>query len=398
MLGVAIRIARRMGIHSESALARCTIAEAEMRRRLWWSLILFDTRINEVAASKTTTLDPTWDCKVPLNVNDSDLRPEMKGPPATQGNPSEALFAVVRSELGEFIRHSVFHLDFNSPALKPIAKSLQNGPSPETDGVVKLEELIEKQYLKFCDPENPIHFMTIWTTRASLAKCHLMEYHSRQSSSSVSPTEAQRDTATSHALRMLECDTKIMTSPLTKGYLWLNHLYFPFPAYIQIVQDLRRRPISERVQQAWDVMSDNHAAWFDAQPKDSSPFFRLLCKLVLHAWEDCEAASKQKGEALTTPRIVSTIRDRLDQTAPRAGNTDIEQRDIIAGLGMDELPMPISIDFATQNLAYSMGMQDGYAAMRSEIYAGIPGQAPLDADMDQWDWAALSGSSGWGGG
>ena len=145
MLGVAIRIARRMGIHSESALARCTAVEAEMRRRLWWSLILFDTRIGEVASSKTTTLDPTWDCKIPLNVNDSDLRPEMKDPPANQANPTEALFAVVRSELGEFIRHSVFHLDFSSPALKPIAKNLQNGPAPAADEVIKLEEVIENQ-------------------------------------------------------------------------------------------------------------------------------------------------------------------------------------------------------------------------------------------------------------
>jgi len=98
MLGVAIRIAQRMGIHSESALAKCTAVEAEMRRRLWWSLILFDTRIGETANSKTTTLDPTWDCKIPLNVNDSDLRPEMKGPPAIQGKSTEAPFAIVRSK------------------------------------------------------------------------------------------------------------------------------------------------------------------------------------------------------------------------------------------------------------------------------------------------------------
>jgi hypothetical protein len=52
MLGVAIRIAQRMGIHSESALAKCTVFEAELRRRLWWSLVLFDTRISEMADHK----------------------------------------------------------------------------------------------------------------------------------------------------------------------------------------------------------------------------------------------------------------------------------------------------------------------------------------------------------
>ena len=379
-----------MGIHSESALAKCTAVEAEMRRRLWWSLILFDTRISEIANSKIATLDPTWDCKIPLNVNDSDLRPEMKGPPAIQGKSTEALFAVVRSELGDFIRHTLFHLDFTSPALKPIAKHLQNTPAPEGGELVKLEEMIEDQYLKSCDQENPIHFMTIWTTRAYLAKCRLLEHHSRYSSSPARRTEAQRDTATSYALRMLECDTKIMTSSLTKGFLWLNHVHFPFPAYIQIVQDLRRRPINDQARQAWEVMSDNYEAWFNSQSSDDSPFFQIFSKIVLQAWDACEAASR---ETLITPRIVSFIRHTLAQIARHARNTDTERPNLINGRGLDDFPMPMPIDFGNQSLPYSMGMQDGYAGMRSEIYSDIPGQASLDAV----DWTAFGGQPGWGG-
>ena len=392
MLGVAIRIAQRMGIHSESALATRTAVEAELSRRLWWSLVLFDSRISEIANSKTTTLDPTWDCKIPLNVNDSDLRPEMRAPPAIQGKSTEALFAVVRSELGEFIRHTVFHLDFISPALKPIAKHLPSGAAPEGGELAKLEEMIEDQYLKSCDQENPIHFMTIWTTRAYLAKCRLLEHHSRYSSSSVCRTEAQRDAATSHALRMLECDTKIMTSPLTKGFLWLNQFHFPFPAYIQIVQDLRRRPFSEQARQAWEVMSDNYEAWFDSQYRDDSPFLQIFAKIVLQAWE---AASKQLGEIVTPPRIVSSVRHTLAQTARHARDTDTEQPNITMNMGIDEFPM--AIDFASQGLPYSMGMQDAYAVMRPEIYPDIPGQAPLDAHIDQLNWTALGVQPGWGG-
>lgn len=93
-----------------------------MRRRLWWSLVLFDNRICEMADYKASNLLPTWDCKIPLNVNDFDLQPEMKTGPTMHGNPSEALFAVVRSEVGNFTRRSSFHLDFTNPALKTVAK------------------------------------------------------------------------------------------------------------------------------------------------------------------------------------------------------------------------------------------------------------------------------------
>ena len=358
-----------------------------MRRRLWWSLILFDTRIGEIASSRTVTLDPTWDCKIPLNVNDSDLRAGMKEPPAIQGISTEALFIVVRSELGEFIRHTEFHLNLTSPALKLLAKHVQNGWVSEGAELVNLEQMIENGYLKFCDPENPIHFMTIWTTRAYLAKCHLLEHHSRSSNSSESRTEAQRDAATSHALRMLECDTKLMTSPLTKGFLWLNHFYFPFSAYIQIVQDLKTRPYNEQSRHAWENMSENYDAWFDSQFREDSPFFQIFTKIILQAWERYEAAFEKSGETLLLPKIVSSIRDTLARIGQHARNTDVEQQSVT--MGMESTAVLTSTPHATDN-------PDDNILMKPEIYFGNPGQAPSD-DIHQLDWTVLGGWPNWGG-
>jgi hypothetical protein len=390
MLGVAIRIAQRMGIHSESALAKCTTLEAELRRRLWWSLVLFDTRISEMSDHKTATLAPTWDCKIPLNVNDSNLRPEMKEPPVVQGKSTDALFAVVRSELGEFVRDTMFYLDFTSPALKPIFKTVQHGLIPEVTELATLEKRIEDKYLEFCDPENPLHFMTIWWTRAYLAKCRLLEHHSRYSSSSVHQTEVQRDAAISHALRMLECDTRLRSSHLTKRFLWLVHLHFPFPAYIQIVQDLRRRPGSEQAEQAWEVMSDNYEAWFIFVYKDSeSPFFKIFNKIVLQAWEAREAAFSQSGEAMMPPRIVSSIRHRVARIAQNSQIADTQQPNGIMGIGIDNFPMSMPMGSDSQGLLYNVEGQGGYGEIGPGVYPNMPGQAPLNVDVNHIDWAAM---------
>ena len=403
MMGVAIRIAQRMGIHSESALAKCTVLEAEMRRRLWWSLILFDYRISQMSISNSTTLDPTWDCKIPLNVNDSDLRPEMKAPPAIQGKSTEALFAVVRSEMGEFMRHNEFHLEFACPALKPIAKRFQNGLAPDCGEMIKLEEMVEDQYLKFCDQENPIQFLTIWTTRSYVAKCLLLEHQSK-SGSSIRQTEAQRDAATSYALRALECDTKVMTSTLTQGFRWLNILYFPFPAYFQLVQDLRRRPFSEQAEKAWEIMSDNYQTWFDSKgqpwldPKsgDESPFFQMIAKLVFQAWDACETASKQLG--LTPPRIVSSIRHTLVEVVQHARKIDTEQSDSVKGMEIGDFTTPMSTGFTNQSLQHSTAILDDYTLAGQEMSSdGIPGQASLDSHLDQLDWTAFGEWPVWGG-
>ena len=376
-----------MGIQSESALANCTVVEAEMRRRLWWSLVLFDYRLSEISSARLSMLDPTWDCQVPLNVNDSDLRMEMKVSPVVQGVSSEALFVVVRSKLADLIRHTGFHLDFTNPALKPIVPHLLNNPFPDGDELSKLEEQMENHYLKFCDQENPIHFMAIWTTRAQIAKCRLLDYQARYSGSSLRRTEAQHDAATSHALRMLECDTMIMASPLTEGFQWLNHFYFPFPGYMQVIQDLKRRPVSKLARKAWEVMSDNFTAWLDIRCKEDNPFFRMLSKMVFGAWDACEAALRQSGETMTLPRIVSSIKHLQAESARDSQFTHTEQSDNSIDMKGDGIPM--SIDFADESL---MGIQHGTPAMDPEFFPGISATAPLDVDMNQFDWTMLGGN------
>lgn len=84
MLGVALRIALRMGIHVEAPSGKYSALEAEMRRRLWWALVLIDSRVCEQSQLKNTTLAPGWDCGIILNANDFDIQPEMRTPSRKQ--------------------------------------------------------------------------------------------------------------------------------------------------------------------------------------------------------------------------------------------------------------------------------------------------------------------------
>lgn len=385
-----------MGIHKESNLVKHAAAEAEMCRRLWWSLALFDHRIGELAVSQTGILDPTWDCKIPLNVNDFDLRPEMKEAPTIQDKSTDALFAVVRGELGDFVRHAAFHLDYISPAFKG-GKNFPDSSIAESEELLRLEKRIEDQYLKFCNQENPMHFMTVWTARAYVSKCRLIEHGSQQSGSSVRPAETQRDVATALALRMLECDTKVMISPLTKGFLWYNRLNFPFPAYIQIVQDLRRRPISEHAQRAWEVMDENYQAWFGSQNTDDSPFFKVFAKIILQAWEACEAASRQAGSTVTPPKMVSSIHNTLASLARQSGDTSTEGLGQMGSLGLDEVSAPVPDATGQSVRCDDMVVQDGGTLSGPDAYSSVLAQSPEDINMNHSDWALLGGLPGWGG-
>lgn len=379
MFGVAVRIAYRMGIHSESACIKHPPFEAEMRRRLWWSMKLFDTRISELADYKTVALAPTWDCRIPLNVNDSDLRPEMTDLPSSQGTSSEVLFVVVRSEIGEFVGRSRGHLGFAS---LPVAKhDLQDQRSIHEDiELDTFERMVEERYLKFCNPENPLHYMTIWTMRTYLAKYRLLEHYLRYSNSSTNLTDTQRDVALCHALSILSSDTKIINSPLSKGYLWLTRFYFPFPAYIHILQDLRRRPVCRYAEDAWQAMSEN----FDARviiplgQGGDNPFLNIFAKIVLPAWDARAAISGNSGE-LSVPRIVSFVKDIIAQRTQNVQRADNEQERPASGMSMDNLPMSTPVGFGD----YGFGLL--YGAEGHDIDTGMD----FDIPGRQLDWTAM---------
>lgn len=396
MLGIAIRIAQRMGIHSEIVLADCSPFEAEMRRRLWWSLIFFDTRMAELGNSRIVTLDPTWDCKIPLNVSDSDLWPDMKSQPAQRTEPTDAMFAVVRSELGDHIRHTSFHLSFANPALIPIAKH----GFPDSEHLSKLEQSIEDRYFGACDQENPLHFMSIWTTRAQLSKYHLLVHNARASSTSVKPTEGDYNAAARSAIRMLECNTKMMTSPLTKGFAWLNQMYFLFPGYYQLAQDLKRRPFAEHAQKAWDTVSDNWDAWFSTHINAESPIFRLLPKFILQAWEAREANPNSSRQTSTTPRIVVSINDALARIAEIEKNKNarlLNQPTTDSTLNEDPMSMPMPGVFSNPTLPYGMDMQGSQQWLAPGMGSGndLSAQLPNDTYINQMDWTTFGGQPGW---
>lgn len=387
LLGVAIRIAQRLGIDSESANIKCTVLDAEIRRRVWWSLVFFDSRIGEMAGYKPVTLAPTWDCRIPLNVNDSDLRPEMKEPPMVQGKYAEALFTVVRSEVGEFVRHATFYLDFTTPALKPIAKHGHHGSVLEGSGMARLERMIEDKYLQSCDSDNPLHFITIWTTRAYFAKYSLVEYYSKCSSGQQ--TEAQRDDALSHAFRWLECDTMIMNSPLAKGYLWLVRYYFPLPAYLHIIQDLKRRLVGEQAERAWEIMSTHYESRYDfIYP--GNPLFELFTRMIFQVWEAHEVSLRESGHSPVTPRIVSHFRNSLAQIGPSAQKVDSEQGNaaINVDVNMAGLPMSPPMGFDGRSPLHGMGGQGNYTGMGPDVFNALnpPWQSPLDVDLNQLNW------------
>ena len=323
----------------------------------------------------------------------------MKNAPTPNDQPTEALFTIVRSEVGEYIRNSSYHLDFSNPALKPIARSAYRTRGLQGSEVLAFEHAIEDKYLKNCDPENPLHFISIWWTRAYFAKSRLMEHYSKYSRPSVQQTDAHRNAALSYAVRMLECDLKILTSSLLKSYMWLAELYFPFLGYVHVLQDLRKRPTVEHAEQIWQIVSDSHEARFGRwQQQDSSmpdnPLFKMFARMVLSAWEAREAMNIGK-KPLEPPSMVAKMRYRMANMTPESGaqlgsgNGNLEQRSAYVGFNFDDF-LPVPMDFNSYGDEQLYGIPDQAPAISAqELYPDVLGHAVTDGALSGSDWPNL---------
>ena len=346
---------------------------------------MFDSRVSELASSKDTILIPTWNCRVPLNVNDSDLRPEMKQKPG-QGKSTDALFFVVRSELAEFTRHADFHLDFTQPALKAVARETIAAPAGRS--LDSLERMMEEKYLCFCDPEIPLHYLTIWATRQYLSRCRLFEHYAKYADAHAAQPEAARDAAVLHAAIILECDHKIFSSPLTKGYVWMFHMYFPAPAYIYILQELRKRPMSKHAARAWAAMSDDYMFRHVYPHKGGNPMFRIFNKMIFQAWDARQEVFGMEDE-LETPGIVLAMREKLAHLD--AGSFTNTQASSTIPPNDFSTPVPIELG---RGFPLATGGQETL-----RIGPGMsfdPSLTAVDMSSSYWteDWGFL-GSNGW---
>jgi hypothetical protein len=366
-------MAQRMGLDNESSNDKCGPLEGEMRRRIWWALLLFDNRVCEMGDYRAVTLSPACICSNPANLHDSDLQPEMKKLPQSHDRPTETSLAILRYKVADLVRHSPFFLDFTNPAMKVLANPKDHGGTLEA-----LQQNIEDEYLRHCDPENPYQFMTIWLTRGHIARYLLFQHFS------ISPekqTSQQRSEAITHALTMLSCDTTILTHPSTKRHTWFLYFHFPFPAYIHILQYLKREPLATHAEICWRTMSQSCAVRFsdpeqDAHPFHKTPMFAVFTRIIVKAWEARVTALNKRGEAVEeVPFIVTEFQKKMLGDG-RLEEDMVRTEDLDLGFEDDGLVMP----FPMMGVTGSFDCFDGQGGLDL-----VSGDNLMDVDLGALD-------------
>ncbi|EAA29601.2 hypothetical protein GE21DRAFT_6969 [Neurospora crassa] len=128
LLGTAIRLARKLGLHVDGKRLGLPPLETEMRRRLWWQLVVLDAKTATISGFKSAAVVRDWSTELPRNLEDTDMHPDAKEDFVERDGPTEMIFCLMSYKATDFLLTS--GQDFEGVM---IAADLPGGQAPGSD-------------------------------------------------------------------------------------------------------------------------------------------------------------------------------------------------------------------------------------------------------------------------
>jgi hypothetical protein len=135
-------------------------------------------------------------------------------------------------------------------------------------------------------------------------------------------------------------------------------------------------------------MSDNYEARFVLTKKDDTPLFSIFTKVILQAWDAREELSRDTGESLVLPRIVSGIKQKLAETMRDVQDDSTKQQTDVL-VAQADLPVPIPADSSCHGLFYGMGGQGNVGSDSQPYYGNMSGQTALEIEFNDLNWTPM---------
>ncbi|KAI4170684.1 MAG: hypothetical protein LQ343_004782 [Gyalolechia ehrenbergii] len=383
--GTAIRLGERIGLHRDGTSLGLPPFETEMRRRLWWQIVVLDTRIAEISGAGTSILAAMFDTHLPSNVNDSNLNPEMGEIPPNHLGTTDMTFCLARYEIGNFLKRSnTTFLSFDGAW--PNHTGVPTTIAEKDQAIDELEQRLEEKYLKHCDPQITLHFLTKMFSRTAVYKMRLTAHHPRHyPDKGTSMPMEEKDLLCRLSLNMIENDNLTHRNKSADKFAWFLNTFFQFPAFIYLLSELRHRTRGDLVDRGWQAINEGfqHRIQFIAEKKHS-PIFQASAALALKAWQARELSAAAHNEPLPVPpEYILTLRSLFGEPPTK------KQKTIV---GAEPKYMHTPADSTTQGdaAAHRSEQHQANAAYNNEISAEAGENAPMSGtSTTEWtpmDW------------
>ncbi|KAI1192056.1 fungal-specific transcription factor domain-containing protein [Nemania serpens] len=308
--GVAVRVAQKMGLHRDGELLGLPPFETEMRRRIWWQIILVDTVYALMSGLGQSLLPRSWDTKQPNNVHDADLYPTMTTLQPRNG-PTDMIYCLVCYEMAKMI--------MDTPNLEAVILGNEAGisnavPPEEVEKarrrIQELDQSVSNILNNYCDPSmGPIHELAATTRHLLIAKCRELICPAEDQPEWGTEIHGPGDNMFKIAVASLEADVNLYRLAQAQGqFLWFMLIQFQIEMMIYLAGQLSERTTGSLVDRAWAAVEE-HYAFHKGLLTLSSKTHLVLAILVVRAWRARETALREiTGSTPTTPEYIAKLR------------------------------------------------------------------------------------------
>ncbi|KAL9131066.1 MAG: hypothetical protein Q9217_000889 [Psora testacea] len=292
LTAVAVRLAHALGLHREGMSVGMSPFMREMRRRLWWQLIVLDVRCCEDRASDPLISEWSFNTLRPLNINDSDISPEMTEPPVERVGFTEMSKCSVS--------HEVAFLKWRFGYMPPLRDDRGNVPKPlnfqeQMAMLTEVEKTIHDKVLVHCDPSNPIAWVASVIARLIMCRIRLVVYHPVEFADRPSArTNVSGEQLLETAVQVLEYSNLLDTEPAAAQWQWFFKTYVQWYTLATTLAELcvqSKGPLVERAWRIVDLVFDNWSARIADSP--NGMLWRPMKKLMSKA-----QATRRQADAL----------------------------------------------------------------------------------------------------
>ncbi|PBP24625.1 hypothetical protein BUE80_DR004460 [Diplocarpon rosae] len=245
LLGAAIRMAECMGLHRDGLTYGMNPLETHVRRLVWHQLCFLDIRTCEAQGPRPTIRRDEFDTKLPLNVNDIDIRPDSKAPIGLD-RWTDATFSLIRFEINEMIRT----IWTDRPRIERRKISL-------TAVLSKIETFRRNMAAKYdhlIDDRVPLQRCAKLVKALLMSRLHIMVLH-RYHNSVVAPMpDRLRNMLLSAGTVTLETAVTLETRPDLQSWSWYVGAYQQYHIAFLLLMEVHFYPQRKEADRIWKCL------------------------------------------------------------------------------------------------------------------------------------------------
>lgn len=229
LLGVASRIAERMGLHRDGDDLGVEVLRSEERRRMWWQLQDMEIHIAQLTGNIALTIYADWNTKLPRNLEDHDLRYDIGTLP-----PERCGLTTMSHSLW---RYQILHLQRSTQYADGTRKDLwwllsPHVPLVEKDAMIdKTEKVLGETFLQYCEPLNPTHVhIQIGVRSFVLAARRVARQPALVNARMSEMSSSERDEYLGLSMKCLEYYLLSEKTEGLKGFQWHSDNFLQWPS------------------------------------------------------------------------------------------------------------------------------------------------------------------------